>query len=58
MTWTADDVMQDRADCELGYDQDVSCSNCGDAAIVRFRDGEPTDEAQIVCHCGGEYEVI
>jgi len=44
MTWTADDVMVDRADRELGYEQEVRCCQCG--------------EGFMTCPCGGELEAI
>ena len=56
MTFSVDEALQDAHEAEHGYDQDVSCSDCGEAAIVRFRDGEPTDESAMRCHCGGEFE--
>lgn len=51
---SVDEAMRDDLERSSAYDVDVACSDCGDAAIVRYVDGEPADEAAMTCHCGGE----
>jgi hypothetical protein len=54
MTTSASEAIQEDYDFSHGYDVDVACSDCGDAAIVRFCNGEPVEESAMNCHCGGE----
>jgi hypothetical protein len=58
MSTSATELMQDAHQREHGYDEEVRCSSCPEAAIVRFRDGEPVEESSMQCRCGGEMEVI
>lgn len=58
MTTTPAELMQDAHEQIHGYDVDVACCDCPEAAIVRFLNGEPVDESAMHCHCGGEFEVV
>ncbi|HYJ21077.1 MAG TPA: hypothetical protein VEW07_03520 [Solirubrobacterales bacterium] len=58
MTYSLDEAMRDRCEQETGVDVDVVCSDCGDAAIVRYLHGEPVDATALDCHCGGEFEPV
>jgi hypothetical protein len=53
-----DEAMKDAHEQRCSYDVDVACTDCGDAAIVRFLNGEPVDESAMHCHCGGAMEEI
>lgn len=58
MATSLDEAMRDCSEQASGVDVDVTCSDCGDAAVVRFIAGDPVDESAVSCHCGGEMEEI
>lgn len=55
---SVDEAMRDDLEQSSAYDVDAVCSDCADAAIVRFVNGEPVDAAALDCPCGGEFEPV
>jgi len=53
MSTSLDDAMQDAHERTHGYDQEVVCT-CGDAWTIRCWEGEPTEDAALVCETCGE----
>lgn len=58
MSLSATEAAQESWEQLHGYGVDVVCWDCGDAAVVRFINGEPLDESSMVCHCSGEMEIL
>ena len=53
MTWTADDVMADQADRELGYEAEFGCDECGETFIRVIRADELLTDDQLACPIRG-----
>lgn len=50
----ASEAIQEDREFTHGIELDLACSDCGDAAIVRYINGEPVEESAMHCHCGGD----
>lgn len=48
------EAIQEDYEFRNGVDVDHACSDCGDALVVRYINGEPIEESAVTCHCGGE----
>lgn len=57
MTTTPDELLMDEWNRTHPHEVEVHCEDCGEGLIVRFLDGEPCDENEMGCHCGGTLEV-
>ncbi len=57
MTTSLDEAMQDAHEQKHGYDQEVIC-DCGEAWMVRFRDGEPANERFMTCDACGKQGAV
>lgn len=51
-------VIGEPTEGEQSYDVECVCSNCADVALVRFLAGEPIDQNDLICHCGGELSEV
>jgi hypothetical protein len=57
MTTTPDELLQDAYEEKHGYDQEVTCDNCPEVAVVRFWEGEAVYASDLDCDCGGRFRV-
>jgi hypothetical protein len=55
---STDEAMQDHCEQQSGVDVDLACTDCEEATVARYVNGEPVDESALTCSCGGEMRPV